>query len=306
MLELYYTTYGLSLAYDVFLIQPLKGLGMYFAFVKINQWIFPPKTHFGNDFATKLQEYMLNKATAIEHQESLAKSQTVQLEMTDFKRDTSDAMDATDATDDIPYKTLRRKTLRKKSSIVLKHRTSYKITHEGEKVEVTKRVKSVRRKASVKRKTSVKKKSSLKRKPLVRKQSTKRKIKNEDTADVDVKEIELVKMKKDAAKDEEAKIESKYVNGIPSLDNLQMNLPVRIRSTEELQTIFNSPTSQWSTGLGPRVDNNTATRLAAADKNGRVVRIDPSDQTVQIHIESETTQQLWFTLEMFVITGRVI
>ena len=80
--------------------------------------------------------------------------------------------------------------------------------------------------------------------------------------------------------------------GTAAFADLQVGSRIQVKSASELQAIFSSPSSQWSTGLGPRVQGNTGPRMNMAGQCGVVATVDASDSTVQIDCNGA---KAWFT-----------
>jgi hypothetical protein len=77
-----------------------------------------------------------------------------------------------------------------------------------------------------------------------------------------------------------------------------LGLPVQVVNASELQRIFNSPISQWSSGLGPRVRGNTGPRGKRAGQVGIVTEIDSQDNTVKVSFDTvveNSPNSVWFT-----------
>ncbi len=77
-----------------------------------------------------------------------------------------------------------------------------------------------------------------------------------------------------------------------SFSDFRVGMLVQVKNSEKLQSIFNSPLSQWSKNLGPRVRHDTAPRMNAADRVGPVASVDTADNTVQVEVDGK---KAWFT-----------
>ncbi len=69
------------------------------------------------------------------------------------------------------------------------------------------------------------------------------------------------------------------------------SLPVVVRSEPELQSIFSSVASQWTSRFAARVRGQTQARLQRAAQSGKVVALDESDESVQVHFD--TGEKVW-------------
>ena len=70
---------------------------------------------------------------------------------------------------------------------------------------------------------------------------------------------------------------------------------VSVKSAASLEAIFASPTSQWSTSLGPSLQNATAPRLQKAGMSGVVLVCDSSDHSVEIECPTGSGAKAWFS-----------
>ena len=70
---------------------------------------------------------------------------------------------------------------------------------------------------------------------------------------------------------------------------------VSVKSAASLEAIFASPASQWSTSLGPSLQNATAPRLQKAGMSGVVLVCDSSDHSVEIECPTGSGAKAWFS-----------
>lgn len=84
-----------------------------------------------------------------------------------------------------------------------------------------------------------------------------------------------------------------------AFSSFRVGQTVTVKSASDMKAILDHPNSEWSTGLGPRLNNNRAPREVMVGRNGVVAECDMSDSTVKVTFGGATPT--WFTPEMLII-----